>query len=630
MNLTKRLGFLKFSYQLCIYDSWLIFFGCMAVYWLSHQNQVTTFDSIPNSLLVFNWLINHTLDFDNFRNGAYYTSEFGVLLPQAPYFFIESQSGHLTSLYPIGTAIISFPIYVCFALLLLIQHAGSSTIDITSATFEPQRIVFEQIASSIIAALSVVVFYRICRLKANRGIALISALLYAFATSTWVISSQALWQHGSSNLVLLGCILCLWNANRSQGIQKILLILNTGILCGFLLSIRPTNAIFVLAIVLYSLISYRRQTFFFLLGFSSIAFSLAWNFHYFGSLVGGYQALNQAFYDFTFQSFGTGFLGLPFNPNRGLFIYTPILVFSIPGAVQLYRRPQQKDEKLMILLLFSCVALFLQYCFSIYWSGGTSYSARLLTDTLPVLCFLLNSTIAQYFRHSSSFLNWKVAAFVVLSAFSIFAQVVGVFSQLLWENIPLASYYSLNLKHNRGFSMGFNARMWQVRDSQLERNTRNIAFRMTRPTLLPSYASGLAGKILQVRDSNTQVLPPRISVLSGEKVQLSAIVQNIGVSPWFGYRSGADRLGEARVRVKVTNAQFTPELNQKLPESRLFISGNPSSGETAMAIGEIFLPRIPGTYQVRFSLITEGLSEMQLHSPMAGVTIEVLPIDVGY
>ncbi|MBD2082794.1 glycosyltransferase family 39 protein [Leptolyngbya sp. FACHB-17] len=580
-------------------ESWVIFFSCAVTYFASGQN-ITSGDSIPNSLLAFNWLFNGRLDFDNFRNGIFYAGDAATAVRPLPHFFNESSSGYLNSVYPIGSAIVSFPIYFCFYLLLLIFHPQGSAIDITSASFGGLRILSERIAAALLASLSVVLFYRLSRLKVERSIALISTFIFAFATETWAISSQSLWQHGVSNLLLIGCILCLWQANRAHDRTKNLLILNAGLLCGLSLTVRPTNIIFVLMIAIYSLFAYRRRVIFLVLGLPTALISLAWNLYYFRVPGGGYQMVGPGLYDYSLNQFITSFVGLLFSPSRGLFVYTPIVVMCIPGFIQIVQRWKQKDEKLIILLFLSCCVTFVQYCFFRVWWAGWSYGPRFMTDFMPVLCLMLNYTIAQYVRQSAqlgrSLVHWKSAIFAALVAFSVFAQVVGVFAEPYWDAIPI----SVDVQSN---ALGSTSRLWQLQDTQIERSFQNIIYRLTRPTQGPGYAAGFSGKVLQVRDQDQRVLPAQLTVPAGTTTQLTATVQNTGTSPWFSYETGAVNTGAAQVLVTMFD-----DNNQQVRQQQLYVSGQPLPGKTATAIGVINFPERAGTYRITFSLFAKNVT----------------------
>src|SRR5207247_11471434 len=63
--------------------------------------------------------------------------------------------------------------------------------------------------ASVAAAASVALFYRLLRRRAGPRSALLLTFAYAFGTTTWVISGQALWQHGVGELLVVSALLLL-------------------------------------------------------------------------------------------------------------------------------------------------------------------------------------------------------------------------------------------------------------------------------------------------------------------------------------------------------------------------------------------------------------------------------------
>lgn len=604
-----------------VFEPWLIFIVCLTVYSLNYYASdkgaaLTTGDSLPNSLLAFNWLFNGNLHFENFRNGIYTNGQL---------YWRETYSGHLNTGYPIGTAIVSFPIYVCFYLFLLITQQAPS-IDITSPDFVASRLLFERIAAATIASFTIVLFYQASRLKFSREIALITAFIYAFATELWVIGSQALWQHGATNLLLVAVFLSLLKVNRTEGAKQTLLVLSCGLLGGLLICVRPTNVVFVAAAGIYLLWLYRRQAIFFGLGLSSALISVVWNLYYFRSFIGGYNTLTATF-GFSPRQFLLGLSGLLLSPSRGLLVYTPIVALAVPGVMQVLRQSKYRDEKLIILLLGSGGVLVLQYCFFKEWWGGGAYGPRFLTDILPMLCFSMNYVIAEYLRRSEqlgrTLLPWKVWGVMGLLSFSVFVQIVGAFGACSWDGIPAA----LNLpSHHEPLPEETGRRLWQFQDSQIERSFRSLLFRSDPPTLKPHYAEGLAGKVLQLRDINKQPFSTGdLTLPAGRKTRVYATVENTGTSQWYGYRTGAAGRGEARVRVAIVDAQ-----GKAMGEQRLFVSSAVKPGEMAIALGNIVTPSQPGRYTLTFTLIAERLTTMpqkpgDTASTSASLILEVSP-----
>lgn len=76
-----------------------------------------------------------------------------------------------------------------------------------------------------------------------------------------------------------------------------------------------------------------------------------------------------------------------FSPGRGLFLYSPIFIFSLYGIYL-----KKKMEKLSVLdyAIFSIVILhWILVSRNLNWWGGHSYGYRLLSDTIPFFVYYL-------------------------------------------------------------------------------------------------------------------------------------------------------------------------------------------------------------------------------------------------
>ncbi|KAM3110557.1 hypothetical protein ACKFKH_05130 [Phormidesmis sp. 146-20] len=588
--MSSKKNILQVSGTFLAHEGWLIFGACFIIYFLNGRT-ISAGDTIPNTLLAFNWLINHTLNFENFRNTY-------LFFVANHYFFAENIRGSLTAFYPIGAAIVTFPIYVCFYIYLLISK-GFQSIDITSAAFEVDRLFFEKMAAVIVASLSVVIFYLASKLKFGKSVAIVSTFVYAFATGTWMISSQGLWQHGPTNLITLAALLCLLKVNHSKKREKILLLL-AGSFCGLLPGIRPTNIVFLLAILTYAVFTYRKQSFFLFLGLSSVLISAIWNFYQFGSFGGGYGGAG-SLYLFTLKRFAEGFSALLVSPSRGFLVFSPIVLYAIPSLGQVLKLKSNRDEKLLLYLFLASLVLFIQYCFFEIWWAGYSYGPRFLTDTLPIVCFLINYTIVAHLKllneTKRSLFNIQTFVFLSVLLFSLFVQVVGAFGTSMWEAIPITI--------DRSYAQSQSTwRLWELRDSQIERHAQTLFFRITKPARNLDYIAGLKGSILQIRDEKKQPITTSLSVAPGTTHVLKAKVKNTGKSTWLGYETGAG-LGEVYVRIR-----FFDQQGQLIKSGQLYVSGRPRSQKTANALGEVAFPPQAGLYKMIFDLVITGTGEM--------------------
>jgi hypothetical protein len=633
----------------------LIIFTVTTIIYLANQTTITSGDCFPNTLLAFNFLENHRLDFSNFRDS--YLASFAN-----GYFFIESNQGQLTSGYPIGVSIVTFPLYLIFYFYLKLAHIA---LNITDESFEVYRLLFEKVAATIVTSLSVVLFYLSSRLKFARKVAYISTFIYAFATSTWTIGSQGLWQHGSSNLVLLGTFYCLLLANRSKDPKFFLLA--AGLFAGLLPGIRPTNAIFSIITVVYTVTIFKFRSALFLLGLilSSLP-SIIWNWYNFGNLTGGYSVMYGGTlpYIFTANHFFISFMGILFSPSRGLLVFSPILVFSIYGAYQILKLRSytklNQDEQLIGIMTVAGTILFVSYCFCTFWDGGHTYGPRYMTDLMPIMCYLINYSFAQK-NYLGKFNQSNIFVYCLLFI-SLFNQIVGVFAyngqyDSYWNSRPLGLW-----PHPH--------RVWQIPDNQIERHTRSLFYKINKPDLYTEeYKQGLKGVIEEVRE--VIIHNPRLKMLEGKMLEtidfsliskgvvnsylkdtnsqiinsfknsylkdtnsqiinsfkaikprsdhiLAVKIRNTGAVNWYGYAEGME-LGETRIRTRFLNPN-----GKTISESVLFISGNQiKPQQETYAIGEIQFPNQPGKYTLILDFISEGVTEFA-NSKIPAYKIDVI------
>lgn len=613
-----------------------IFIVASIIYLINNQTP-SSGDTFPNSLLAFNFLENHTLNFDMFRvsrcpNGF-----------ESCYFFMDGLNKHLVSAYPVGSAIVSFPLYIVFYVILKIIYHGNP-IDIASLEFEQHRVFFEKTASTIITSLSVVIYCTILELKFRKSVAWLSTLIFAFATNTWVNSSQNLWQSTVSNFTLVSIILLIFKANRTYGRAQTHYIVLASVACGLLPGIRSTSLSPAIAITVYLLIAHRKHWPVILLGLTSALPCLIWNWIHFGNFTGGYGLVFRDIpaYHFNAEHFYTAFLGTFFSSGRGMFIYSPILIYAIPGFLSFFKYRRGADEKLLFLLTVSSCLILISYCFYYVWWGGYSYGPRLTSETLPVLCILVSYHIEHIKLEHIKSTKIKVShllkktLFVGSIVFSVFVQFVGAFSvDYLWDAIPLSSDIH-------------RYRFWQVHDSKIERSSRSAFYRLF-PSLKPkvdaSYLKQASGEVINIVEKDEFTLkkfysePQRIAsdieftsknynhlpndlVVSPKHQKIIKIqVKNTGTVQWYGYKEGYP-VGETVVR-----GCFYNDKNQMVGETRLYFTASVKPQDFGESIGEVTFPKENGDYRLVFSLFAEGVGEFPVSEPQNSATIVVHVLD---
>src|SRR3954465_4650707 len=158
----------------------------------------------------------------------------------AAYWMVHVAGGHTISLYPVVAPVLIAPLYLPAVGYLHLRGW-------TDARLDHMAKVMEKLSASLLAALSASLLYLLLRRRAAAPVALLLTLAYAFGTTTWVISSQALWQHGMAELLVVGALLLL--SGPCTGPRA----LAAGLLCGLVAGNRPPDVILAAALGAYGL-----------------------------------------------------------------------------------------------------------------------------------------------------------------------------------------------------------------------------------------------------------------------------------------------------------------------------------------------------------------------------------------
>jgi hypothetical protein len=535
-----------------------------------------SFDSAPNSLLAFDLMEAHRLDFDRFR-GGYFDALGGG------YAFVEAPNGRLASVFPIGAAIVTLPVY---GALEIARRAAGDVPPITAPAFEPQRRADERLAAAIVAALSAALCFLCAREIAGVGAALLTTAVFALATPMWSTASQALWQHGPVNAAVLAMTYALFRAGRArEPAAGNGWVAAAGLCAGLLPVIRPTAALFSFAAAIFVVTALRpRAAWFATAALIGVAPGVAWNAAFFHSVFGGYDANARAYAFAPLPALGA-FGALLVSPSRGLFVFSPVLAFAVAGAVRAWRSPE-RDARLVVLLALASVALAVQYAFFRFWWAGYAYGPRFLTDVAAPAALALAYAVPKTLRSPAA------AAFAAAFAFSVAVQFAGTASGAAgsdWNAVPV----SIDRVPER---------VWDVADNQIVRNVR--------ATWVRFFAWNVARTPAYVRTLHVRVVafvPDVARVARGATIGARARVRNDGPERAYGYAGGV-YVGQLRVRVRILDAR-----GRLVSEQALYVRRSPPAGTDAGAVGLLTMPALPGTYTLRADPVLVGIG-----TPAAG------------
>lgn len=380
-------------------------------------------DTEPNQLLPISLL----------GDGDFYFDEFISPTGQLP-MGTQRLGTHVVSSYPIVPGLLNLPVYA-------IARAGGINL-------YDNRLLLSLLTAASATALSVGLMYlvlvEVCR---RWPTALLCTLIYAFGTGVWSTASQGLWQHGPS-LLFINAGLWLLLKDRPATLMW------SGMFLGLAIFNRPPNVFIAVPLATY-VFTQRRAIFLRFAALGAIPLLLmGW---YSAAVLGSIFALGQT-QDASLFS-GNPCVGLPgllISPNRGLFVFTPVFVFS--AAYLLFALFSGTAAPLYRYMAIPPIALVLLYSFWYSWWGGWSFGYRLLLETVPLLIVFLalcyEAVIAQHWY-------WQIL-FWPSVLFSIYTHYLGAYYYPCGFNV-----LPVDIRIQPG-------RLWDWHDGELARCTRSM------------------------------------------------------------------------------------------------------------------------------------------------------------
>jgi hypothetical protein len=359
---------------------------------------VASGDAIPAVILPASIIYEHNLDFNEFvkdKNSLEY--------------YFRNVNGRIVSNFPILPGLLNTPVF------LLAYFLGMNPQQMIE-----ERLFLSLLSAAAIASLSVVFMYLALKKITVPKTAIFFSLVYAFATSAWSVAAIGIWQHGPSIMFITAA---LWLLLRKDQYLPY-----SGLLLSLAFFNRPSNLLIVLAIMIYVFL-HHRQHFrnYFIAVLLPLPFFVAYSYIYYGQFLFIYSLSAVSLTG----NFGKGILSLLLSPNRGLFIFSPIFIFSFTSLIPAIFL--KTHDTIYRYLAIAAIALLIFYSKVSCWFGGWGYSYRFLVEILPILIIFLvlaweeNISKKLYLRFIFSFLLlWSVytqtlGAYIYPSGFEKYA-----------------------------------------------------------------------------------------------------------------------------------------------------------------------------------------------------------------
>jgi hypothetical protein len=360
--------------------------------------------------------------------------------------FQKDLQGHTRSAYSVVPSIIAA------APAWILSRTGIVDLD---APLAP-NLIAAGTASLITDAAVVLVFLTLARFV-SLSAALWTAIGLGLGTNYWPLVSRTLWQHET---VAFGVALALWAWLRPTGSLTTAHFALAG--TGLALAVTCRLQVVPLAAILMLWMWVRAGLARTLLPAGIVAAAIlalfTAQYRWFGHVLGGFSAMQLvALQPGAHGVTGSlsrapwiGASGLLVSPNRGILIFSPIVLLVLAGVRRSLSGPQ--DLRLGWLLAASAVQFAVYGSYSVWWGGftfGPRYVLDLLVPLTPAAAFGVEAALSQLWS------RWFSAG---LLAWSVVVAATGAFwyPNDLWNTHPR----SVDTHHER---------LWEWRDMQIVR-----------------------------------------------------------------------------------------------------------------------------------------------------------------
>jgi hypothetical protein len=349
----------------------VVFFAALAVYGLSPN--VTNSDSylsFPTAVSII-------------HSGDLSLDEFDSVLVTHHHGYIERKQSHY-DFYPWPVALVFLPVVAMIDAAGFVGVGEGATALVESDTMGPAQLLTASAVSAAAAALVTLLAIRRSGIPAPRRnlVGLSVGLVFAFGTASWSTASRALWQHGPSMALLAAALIVADRAMRRPRLRSFILL---GAIAGLAYTVRPTNAVVVVAFGLWSLSKGSRPVIGYSMG--GLLVAVPWmvvNMASFGGPIPPYHGGGRLGLH---PQYGEAVAANLVSPARGLLVWAPVVLVAAAGLIVAWRSHAIDSLHVLSAAVF-CGYLGVVSAGSEAWWAGHSIGPRFLTDPLPMLALL--------------------------------------------------------------------------------------------------------------------------------------------------------------------------------------------------------------------------------------------------
>ena len=408
----------------------IIFLTTFGLFWFSPVHQIS--DSNYSMVLSDCLLTNRTFKLDSCGVPVFEPKPRDNYFTNGILYQLEIVGNHVYYFFPPGSSVLSVP-YVAAAKLFRVSPRDANG----SFDWKGEFAIELSLAAVLMATLASL-FFITSRLLLPFTWSVVIALGGSLGTQVWSTASRGLWSHTWSTLLAGVLVLVLATAELDHSRLRSVFLAT---LLSWMYFVRPTNSLVIAGVSVFVFLFYRRQFLLYALtGASWLAAFLYYSWHNFGRLLPNYYRDRLDFNTYMF-----GLKGTLISPSRGLFVYVPILIFTLLLLITNWKdRPLRR---LTWLALFVIGATVLTIAGFFNWWGGDSFGARFTTDLVPWFVLLTIIAVRAKLNVRTQSQAWQPAWVIqivfgcVLLAASVFINARGALAveTWRWNNIGLGN-----------------------------------------------------------------------------------------------------------------------------------------------------------------------------------------------
>ncbi len=317
---------------------------------------------------------------------------------RSDYYGLIEDQGRVVSYFPVMSAVFAVP-FVAAQDLLSTTGLVPSVLDDARA-HHGQVDPVQRVGAGAIGAAAVVVLAlvarRLLRLTGDRGAAAradrwwflpVTSVALALGTSVWSTASRGLWQHGPG-LLLVGAAwlaaLHLAGRDHRPGRLDLAVAVASGAAAGLAVWVRPTNAVFGVAVLVFVVATGRRWSTWALGAAGALVAGGLLDLAVLGTAVPPYFRSGRfELHDQFAQAVGANLV----SPARGLLVFSPVLLLSLLALGPVRRRLLGAEVSMFAVLALGATLLVALAAsgYAERWWAGYSFGPRFLTETVAVL-----------------------------------------------------------------------------------------------------------------------------------------------------------------------------------------------------------------------------------------------------